>query len=178
MSKTKKTTLLSIGHKNPTDLEMFDNGHDILVGSLPNDASELRSLRVVAHNAGYTLHPRDGRFVSFKKSLFTPKTYRRGETVFIESIPEEQVDGVWATVEIEHVGPVSVVNLNNAFAPFSELEKLFGDRPDNHVLLYAYRDEAESKLHVRSHETDKRVKSVGLDDDVTTLSIALLPEDE
>ena len=178
MSRTRKTTDLSVAHYETVELETFRNDHSIVTGPLPKADSVLRSMRVDAHYSGYTFYPRAGRFVSFKKDLLVPKSYRHGEQTFLDGVLDERIDGVWATAEIDRVGPITFVSLSNAFAPLSDLEELLGERPEDHVLLYSYHDEADGKIHVRSHSGDNRVKNTQGSDNVAEFSIKLLPEEK
>lgn len=177
MSRTRKTAELKHAYYALPNREMFNQDHDFIVGNSPSDERERKTMRVTAYNANYTLYLGLDYFISFKKELLSPRTYRHGDLVFTN----DHILGRWGTVEIDRVGPVTLVVLPHISDEMeTKLEELMGERPEDHLVLYSYIN--AGAVHVKSYSDDNRVRVLSGEDRMdalglieTNIAVKLLP---
>lgn len=99
-------------------LEIFSHNYDAITGTESGEANTRRELRVAAHNAGYTYHVNRSNWVSIKKSLIKPKSYRKGHEVFVDNDkvigPGHDLHVTWAGCYIPRIGRVSFLSSHYA----------------------------------------------------------------
>ena len=124
MPRTPKTTTLSLGHyslqfsdtvrqKRHDARVLFQQDYDGITGTETGSPVAQRVMRVAAHNAGYTYFVKGSNWVSIKKALILPGTYRTGYRAFVDremvAGPGADLHVAWAQFETENLGQIALL---------------------------------------------------------------------
>lgn len=93
---------------------IFDRGYDGVTGTEAGQKSLRGPLQVQAHKFGYTMFIGRSNWVSVKKSLIVPKSYRKGLAMIVDNDdyvgPGHALHIAWAQWEMERVGNVALLS--------------------------------------------------------------------
>ena len=91
--------------------KIFSGKYDAITGTEAGEEATKRTMRVVAYNHGYTFFEMRSNWVSIRKSLIVPKSYRKGHRVFVDNDfvigPGHDLNVTWAGCEIKGYGKFS-----------------------------------------------------------------------
>lgn len=91
--------------------KIFSRNYDAITGTESGELDTQRVMRVASFNAGYTFFVRRSNWVSIRKDLIKPGTYKTGHEAFVDNRDVvghgHDLHVTWAQCEIERVGKVS-----------------------------------------------------------------------